>query len=335
MTKFEPKKVTAAGRASLAVKVGGQQAGVRHGAAWGVAASLLVAGAGCSHSTLSSAPQALQAAVGKPAVAASHPAGASAAAAKPKMLVEASAFAPNSLAIPNWAQGTVIRKVPVRAGDKVFALTFDDGPWPEYTREVLRILAANNIKATFFMVGHEVRARPEVAQEVRAAGHAIGNHSWDHPSRPRDPVGQIQKTDAAIEKALGFRPTLFRPPYGIIKNGMAAQAEREKDAVLIWSADCADWKKPGVGSIASMIISQATPGGIALMHDGGGDRHQTVEALPRIINTLRARGYRFVTIPELLRLRYIDPHAPKTTGKHSKSVSRRKTRRHPKRHKKH
>lgn len=213
--------------------------------------------------------------------------------------------------IPHWAKSRVLLKVPVKPGNKVFALTFDDGPWPEYTREILQILKDNNVKATFFMVGQELSRRPKIGREVRDAGHAIGNHSWDHPSRPRDPVGQIQRTDAAIKRELGFAPTFFRPPYGILKNGMAKQARKEGQAVLIWSADCADWKRPGSDHIARMIIGQASPGGIALMHDGGGNRSQTVAALPIIIRELRERGYRFVTIPELMKERYLAPPKPK------------------------
>ena len=205
--------------------------------------------------------------------------------------------------IANWAKGRRITNVPVAPGNKVFALTFDDGPWPVYTRKILAILKENNVKATFFMVGHEVHARPDVARAVRDDGHAIGNHSWDHPSRPKDPVMQVMRTDAEIKKDLGFRPTFFRPPYGIMKNGMAAQAAKLHDPILLWSADSADWKRPGADHIIQMIVGQARPGGISLMHDGGGDRSQDVEALPVIISELRAKGYRFVTIPELLKLR--------------------------------
>ncbi len=195
----------------------------------------------------------------------------------------------------------------VRPGDKVFALTFDDGPWPEYTEEVLRVLDAYKVKATFFMVGQEVQRRPELARAVSDAGHAIGGHSWRHTARPRDPVGEIQRTDAVLKSALGYTPAIFRPPYGLLKNGMARQAIKEKQAVLIWSADSNDWKKSSASRIASRILSQASPGGVALMHDGGGSRDRTVAALPNIITGLQARGYRFVTIPELLRLRYVAP----------------------------
>jgi len=218
---------------------------------------------------------------------------------------------PARLPIAPWARKHVILKVPVKPGRKVFALTFDDGPWPEYTRQILRVLKKNKVRASFFMVGQEVSRRPEIAREVSDGGHAIGNHSWDHPSRPRDPKAQVTRTDAAIKKAVGYAPTFFRPPYGILKNGMARQAMNQGAPVIIWSADGADWKKPGAERMARRIINQASPGGIALMHDGGGNRSQTVAALPIIIKQLRARGYSFVTLPELLQMRYVAPAKPK------------------------
>lgn len=217
--------------------------------------------------------------------------------------------------IPKWAQGKIINDVRVKPGQKVFALTFDDGPWPEYTEQVLSVLKQFKVKATFFMVGQEVQRRPEIARAVRDAGHAVGTHSWDHPIRPRSAVDQIRRTDAIIKKTLGFQPTCFRPPYGALKNGMARQAMKQKQAVLIWSADSNDWRKPGSSRIASRVINQASPGGIALLHDGGGNRPQTLAALPEIISTLQSRGYRFVTIPELLKMRYVAPRKTATKKK--------------------
>ncbi len=214
--------------------------------------------------------------------------------------------------VPTALKGRVFNDIPVKPGDKPFALTFDDGPWPEYTEQILQILAQHNAKATFFMVGQMVREHPKIARQVRDDGHAIGNHSWSHPSRPRDPVAEIEKTNAEIKKAVGFTPSTFRPPYGILKNGMAKQAMKDGQAVFIWSADSNDWKKPAPETIARRVISQATPGGIALMHDGGGTRRNTVAALPIILETLQSRGYYFVTVPELLRLRYVAPPKPKT-----------------------
>ncbi len=220
---------------------------------------------------------------------------------------------PDAHSIPGWAQGKVIEKVPVRPGQKVFALTFDDGPWPEYTREILAILKRHKARATFFMVGQEITRRPEIAREIKAQGHALGSHSWDHPMRPRNPKSQISRTDAAL-RSVGVKNTIFRPPYGAMHNGMAREAMHKKQAVLLWSADSSDWKQPGAAAIARRIINQASPGGIGLMHDGGGNRASTVAALPRILKNLHGRGYKLVTIPELLRMRYIAPK-PKASKK--------------------
>ena len=215
-------------------------------------------------------------------------------------------------AIPDWARSQVIRKVPVGSERKVIALTFDDGPWPGSTKRILKILADNHIRATFFMIGSVLSDYPRLGRAVRDAGMAIGNHSWDHPIRPQDPVGEITDTDAEIHKILGITPTLFRPPYGALDNGLATQAKQERDAVILWSADPRDWSRPGANAIASVILRQASSGGICLMHDGGGDRSETVAALPRIIATLRQRGYEFVTVPELLAMRTASTHVEHT-----------------------
>lgn len=228
--------------------------------------------------------------------------------------------APKKTAIPKWAHGKVVRQVPVPRSDKVIALTFDDGPWPRYTKEVLQVLASRNVKATFFMIGREVQQRPELVREVHNAGHVIGNHSWDHARKPRNPADEIVRTDAAIKKAIGVESTLFRPPYGQMKNGMATHAMRKGQCVVIWSADSSDWKRATAGSIAERILQQARPGGIALFHDGGGARGSTVAALPRIIDTLRDRGYRFVTIPQLLALRHTKPSKTRSNS-HSKKAA--------------
>lgn len=229
--------------------------------------------------------------------------------------------------IPRWAQGKIINDVPVKPGQKVFALTFDDGPWPYSTRQILKILKQHNAKATFFMVGQVVREYPEIAREIRDGGHALANHSWDHPSRPRDPKAQIVRTNQEIYKATGITPNLFRPPYGMLKNGLAREAMRLKMPVFIWSSDSNDWKRPGAASIARTVTRQASPGGIALLHDGGGERSQTVAALPVILRNLKARGYRFVTLHELLEMRYVAPPKPKKTTAPKKTPRATPTRR--------
>ena len=203
--------------------------------------------------------------------------------------------------IPNSAKGRVV--FAVQTQQKVFALSFDDGPQPRYTRQVLDILKRNHIRATFFLIGKMVKAYPKIAREVVAAGHVIGNHTWSHPSRPKNAVAEFQRTDSEIKRVLGRRPDLFRPPYGLLHNGLANAAKKSGDAVILWNCVATDWdKKTTSDSIGNAVLRLAKPGGIALLHDGGGNRSNTVAALPRIINTLRARGFRFVTVPQLLRL---------------------------------
>lgn len=183
------------------------------------------------------------------------------------------------------------------------ALTFDDGPWPVYTEKILAILKREHVHATFFMIGRNVAAHPELARRVVAEGHAIGNHTWNHPSRPRGAGAEITRTDAALKQAVGFTPNLFRPPYGMLHNGLATFAKQQGKAVLIWSSDSRDWDHASAGSIYATVMRQSGPGGIILMHDGGGNRAATAAALPDVIASLRARGYKFATIPELLAMR--------------------------------
>lgn len=203
--------------------------------------------------------------------------------------------------VPALVKGRVVHNIKTR--QKVFALTFDDGPQPRYTREVLDILKRNHIRATFFLIGRMVKEFPKIAREVADAGHVVGNHSWSHPSKPKDPVSEFVRTDAELVRVLGRRPDLFRPPYGLLHNGLAQTAQKRGDAVILWNSVGADWSKKSTSdSITRAVLGLARPGGIALLHDGGGNRSNTVAALPRIISSLRGQGYRFVTIPQLLRL---------------------------------
>ena len=193
---------------------------------------------------------------------------------------------------------------------RVYALTFDDGPDPTWTPQVLKILRQKRVKATFFMVGQMLRAYPKHAKQVRAEKHAIGNHSWSHNGSPKSPVDEVARTDILLKRVCGSTAPLFRPPYGLMKNGMVAEARKRGEDIIIWSAVGADWDAhASADSIRRKIVTRATPGGIALLHDGGGNRRATVAALPRIIDELKKRGYRFVTVPELLKMGPVVSHA--------------------------
>lgn len=208
--------------------------------------------------------------------------------------------------VPTKFQGKTVYKVQLSSNEKVIALGIDDGPWPKTTLEMLDILKQNDVKVTFFWVGQALQANPDLAKQVVAEGHAIGNHTWHHWYRRMDEAtakSEIDRTSDLIYKTTGVKTALFRPPGGFLNNGLAAYAKSQKDAVIMWSLTSADTDphaKPQ--AFVNNVLKGAKPGSIVLMHDGGGDRHRTVEALPQIISGLKQQGYRFVTIPELLKM---------------------------------
>ncbi len=187
-------------------------------------------------------------------------------------------------------------------GRKRVALTFDDGP-STYTPGILRILRQKNAKATFFMLGQQVANYPSYARRVLALGHEVANHSYDHPLLPSR--SNISQASRRIKQVTGFRPCLFRPPYGAVNSSVRASARAEHMKVVNWDVDTNDWKLPGAASIASTIGNRTTRGSIVLMHDGGGPRGGTVEALAAGIDRLKRRGYELVTVSELLGNRTI------------------------------
>jgi peptidoglycan/xylan/chitin deacetylase (PgdA/CDA1 family)/cellulose synthase/poly-beta-1,6-N-acetylglucosamine synthase-like glycosyltransferase len=206
------------------------------------------------------------------------------------------------LAAPEGARGQVFYQVPVKANQKVIALTFDDGPYPEYTEQVLDVLREHKVKATFYMIGQRIAEYPNIARQVASEGHDIGNHSWSHAAKPADPHSEVKQTSKIMRDTLGVAPTHFRPPMGIMDNGMVQHAQRQKHAVMLWSCDTKDWSGLSAQQIYEAVVKQAHPGGVVLLHDGGGDRSATVQALPLIIEHLRKQGYSFVTVPQLLHL---------------------------------
>ncbi|MGA7936422.1 MAG: polysaccharide deacetylase family protein [Kovacikia sp.] len=201
-------------------------------------------------------------------------------------------------------QGLTVSQVAPVNGEKVVALTFDDGPWPGTTEQVLDILKQFNIKGTFFWVGQALQQNPDIAKKVVAAGHAIGNHTWRHPMDDVDvptAAEEIGNTAKLIYETTGVRTNLFRPPGGNMSGSMVPYAKQLKDIVTLWEVDSNDYYV-SAPIIVDNVLTQVQPGGIILMHDGGGDRTQTVQALPQIITTLQRQGYRFVTVPELLAM---------------------------------
>jgi peptidoglycan-N-acetylglucosamine deacetylase len=204
--------------------------------------------------------------------------------------------------------GETIYFVPVR--EKVIALTFDDGPNEPATGLILDALKRHQVKATFFLIGANVERYPETARRIKAEGHLIGNHTFRHSRFDQSAASAIAQDIAdgcrALEAVTGVKPLWFRPPYGINGPGMEETCRVQGLAIAGWSADANDWNPHSIEELVDRIVAQATPGDIILLHDGwethhGADRQNTVAAVPLILEKLKAQGFRFVTVPDLLR----------------------------------
>jgi peptidoglycan-N-acetylglucosamine deacetylase len=189
-----------------------------------------------------------------------------------------------------------VRVATVSAGSSVF-LTFDDGPDPTWTPQVLDVLKANGVTATFCMVGRYARANPDLVRRIVAEGHTLCNHTQNHAALDTlsaDAVeAEIAGASASISGAAGVGPKVFRIPYGRSNATVLAVAAKLGLPILGWNVDPSDYSRPGTDAIVARVSQAVKPGAIVLMHDGGGDRSQTVAALQRLIPALRAAGYTF------------------------------------------
>jgi peptidoglycan/xylan/chitin deacetylase (PgdA/CDA1 family) len=195
----------------------------------------------------------------------------------------------------------------VNVNGPYIAMTFDDGPSGGSTNNTNRLLdlaAKDHIKLTFFLIGENAARYPKLVQRELAEGHEVGNHSYTHPvlSKMSDDAvrAEIQKTQDAIISASGYRPILMRPPYGAMTPRQRLWISQEFGVkIILWSVDPLDWKNPGVDVVASRIIAAARPGSIILSHD---IHEHTVDAMPKVFDTLLAKGYKFVTVSELIAM---------------------------------
>ncbi|MFM7375535.1 MAG: polysaccharide deacetylase family protein, partial [Chthoniobacterales bacterium] len=222
-----------------------------------------------------------------------------------------SALHPHSPSISVTSEGVAPRppRVPaqynsVNMSRPIVALTFDDGPHPELTPKLLDILRQNGVRATFYVIGRNVETYPDIARRIVAEGHEIANHSWSHPALTSLSAGrlnsEIANTSQVIQRVTGRRPTNMRPPYGAINDRVRASMLREHGLdVIMWSVDPLDWKRPGAEVVRRRLVDGATPGGILLAHD---IHPGTIEAVPGTIQDLKAKGYGFATVSQLLAL---------------------------------
>jgi peptidoglycan/xylan/chitin deacetylase (PgdA/CDA1 family) len=183
------------------------------------------------------------------------------------------------------------------------ALTFDDGPGP-YTPQVLRILREHHVTATFFEVGLMLPSFNHSTTEQTHHGYAIGDHTYDHPHMEAltktQQAAELKSTATALKRYGAPYPRLFRPPYGSFDRDTIDLLHRQRMLMVLWSTDTEDYTDPGADAIAERALAGAHPGAIILLHDAGGDRSQTLTALPKIIRGLRKRHLRPVTIPKLV-----------------------------------
>ena len=200
----------------------------------------------------------------------------------------------------------------VHVNGPYIALTFDDGPSATLTPKLLDLLAAHHIKATFFVIGENVAEHPEIVTRAAREGHEIGNHSWSHPNLGKmsdDSVRrQLQQTDDAIKSATGKRPTLMRPPYGSITAREKRWIHDEFGYdIILWDVDPYDWKRPGPAVVRARILKETRPGSIVLSHD---IHPGTIEAMPSTFDELEAKGFKFVTVSELIQMKSPEPVHP-------------------------
>jgi peptidoglycan/xylan/chitin deacetylase (PgdA/CDA1 family) len=193
---------------------------------------------------------------------------------------------------------------------KRISLTFDDGPSEEFTGQILDILREHQVPATFFVCGRNVEEHPDLLRRIVAEGHAVGNHTYSHlfvyfKSRRRI-AEEIDRTQAIIQKVVGFRPNIFRPPYGARWFGLIPTLLERGMPLILWSATGYDWRKD-VQGITEAALRELKPGAIILLHDGREtrpaaeiDRSRTVSALPAIIAGARQRGYTFAPLQDFL-----------------------------------
>lgn len=195
---------------------------------------------------------------------------------------------------------TTTATIQATAAAKYVYLTFDDGPSPRYTAQILKILHAYGARATFFEIGQNVARYPAVTRRVYRMGNSVQNHTWSHPDLRHVSAAtfrsQVQKTDRYIRAQTGYTPRCLRPPYGGTNKLVSRRAGALGKKVRLWTIDTRDWSRPGTSVIVRRALAKVHTGSVILMHDGGGNRSQTVAALPTILRTLKARGYGFTTM---------------------------------------
>jgi peptidoglycan-N-acetylglucosamine deacetylase len=194
----------------------------------------------------------------------------------------------------------------INTSQRVVAITFDDGPNPVYTQQILDIFSEAKGKATFFMIGEQMRNHPEVVKHVAEQGHEIGNHTFTHPKLSQlsleDCREEIDQTEKLIEDMTGRKPVVFRPPYlDYNQDNVTILQQKGYSMIGALNLEAQDWEQPGVEHILGKSRNVVKNGGILIFHDGFGDRSQTIEAVRMLVSELTSQDYQLVTVSELLK----------------------------------
>ncbi len=189
---------------------------------------------------------------------------------------------------------------------KRIALTFDDGPHPQHTREIISILEDYGVKATFFVIGKNAEEYPDIVKKEAENGYEIGNHTYTHPKIPKiSPLSlenEIEKGEDALFKITGERPAIFRPPGGFCNKDVGNVALKKNYSIILWTVDTRDWEIPSTEKIVATVKKNIRPGAIILFHDYVFGESNTPEALRIIVPYILSEGYEIVTVSELLEL---------------------------------
>lgn len=216
----------------------------------------------------------------------------------------ASAPAPRlSASVPERYRGAIVTTPPEGFSERILALTFDDGPHPDVTVPILSILSDSGIKATFFVLGIQAAKYPELTARIASEGHVLANHSYGHRVRMSDQEAaeDLDKAEALIFEAAGDSALLYRPPEGRTNTHLTAYAISQGFTVVRWCVDSEDWRHPEAEQIVANCMRDIRPGGIVVLHDGGGGYPNTPTALPVLLDRLESQGYSFVTVPQMLQ----------------------------------
>lgn len=200
----------------------------------------------------------------------------------------------------------IITKRNYYTSKKVVALTFDDGPHPRYTPKILAILRKNKISATFFVVGQEAEKYPRLLSTIIASGSTLANHTYSHANIDKIPLsqalGELDRCDKIVYKTTKKHTRWFRPPGGFNNPNFTYAVLKKGYQIVLWNVDSEDWRKPPPQTLRARVLSQVRPGAVILFHDGGGNRNNTIAALPLIIADLKRQGYSFITLEKLTQL---------------------------------